>query len=161
MSVFSATTRIPASAEALFDFHSDPRNLTIVMPPTLRLVRLQTDGPAVEGRIIELECRDFWIVPMRWVCRWRVVSRPGLLVDEMLSGPFSEFVHEHRFEDHAEGGCVMTDVVTYAWGRGWIGHMVSATAVRLYLTLLFAWRHHRTRQWAAGQTRPHPHPAMR
>jgi len=47
----------------------------------------------------------------------------------------------------------MHDTITYQWGRSWWGRLVSETGVRLYLTLLFTYRHHRTRKWAlaAGQ----------
>lgn len=156
-STFRASTRLAASAETMFAFHSDPRNIVHVMPPTLKLVSLQTDGPAQEGRLIEFHCRDWGIIPMRWKCRWHTVQPPSVLVDEMLEGPFAQFVHEHRFEPLAEDGCVMHDTITYAFGRSWWGKAISETAVRLYLKLLFTYRHHRTRQWAQDQvTNPSP-----
>jgi hypothetical protein len=34
------------------------------------------------------------------------------------------------------------------WGQSWWGRLVSEAGVRLYLTLLFKYRHYRTRQWA-------------
>lgn len=148
-STFHASTPLAASAEVMFAFHSDPHNIVHVMPPTLKLVSLQTDGPAQEGRLLELHCRDWGIIPMRWKCRWHTVQPPTVLVDEMLEGPFAQFVHEHRFEPLAEGGCVMHDTITYAFGRSWWGKLISETAVRLYLKLLFTYRHHRTRQWAS------------
>lgn len=147
-STFHASTRLAASAEQMFAFHSDPRNIVHVMPPTLKLLSLQTDGPAEEGRLIEFHCRDWWVIPMRWKCRWHTVRSPRVLVDEMLEGPFVQFVHEHRFEPLPEGGCLMHDTITYAFGRSWWGKAISETGVRLYLHLLFAYRHHRTRRWA-------------
>jgi ligand-binding SRPBCC domain-containing protein len=150
--VFRARTRLAAPPEVMFAFHSDPRNLPVVMPPTLRLVSLKTDGPAEEGRLIELHCRDWLVIPMHWTCRWRTVQPPGLLVDEIIKGPFRIFVHEHRFDPDGARGCVMTDVVTYAFGRGWWGRLISRTAVRAYLGVLFAYRHWRTRAWAARPT---------
>jgi ligand-binding SRPBCC domain-containing protein len=146
-STFHTSTALTASAERMFSFHSDPHNLTEVMPPTLKLVSLKTDGPAQEGRLIELHCRDWWIIPMHWTCRWRTVQPPHLLVDEIIEGPFRLFVHEHRFDPEGSG-CVMHDTVTYQFGRSWWGWLVSETVVRAYLTLLFAYRHHRTRRWA-------------
>ncbi len=146
---FHASTALAASAETMFAFHSDPYNLTEVMPPTMKVVSLQTDGPAQEGRLIELHCRDWWIIPMRWTCRWKTVQRPGLLVDEIVRGPFLLFVHEHRFEELSMDRCLMHDTVTYQWGRSWWGRLVSETGVRLYLLMLFQYRHFRTRKWAA------------
>lgn len=149
-SIFRTSTPLVASAETMFAFHSDPHNLTEVMPPTLKLVSLKTDGTAQEGRLIELHCRDWWIIPMHWTCRWRTVQPPHLLVDEIIQGPFRVFIHEHRFESEGSG-CVMHDTVTYQWGDSWWGFIVSETFVRAYLTLLFAYRQHRTRMWATKQ----------
>lgn len=147
-SIFHAQVQIAALPGILFQFHSDPKNLTEVMPPTLKLVSLATDGPALEGRMIELHCRDFWFIPLRWTCRWKTVRPPHLLVDEMVTGPFGVFIHEHRFEARGSDASIMHDTVTYQWGRGWWGKFVSETAVRFYLALLFKYRHHRTKKWA-------------
>ena len=124
--IFRTSTRLAAAPATLFAFHSDPRNLVVVMPPTLRLVSLKTDGPAKKGRLIELHCRDWFVIPMHWTCRWRTVQPPTLLVDEIVAGPFRIFVHEHRFEPDGAGGCVMTDQVTYAFGRGASGAVAFA-----------------------------------
>ena len=83
-SIFEAQTLVSATPEVLFAFHADPQNLSVVMPPTMKLVSISTDGLAEEGRLIELHCRDWWVIPMHWVCRWKVVSPPGLLVDEIV-----------------------------------------------------------------------------
>ena len=149
ISLFEASSRVATTPEKLFAFHADPNNLTVVMPPTLKLVELITDGPALEGREIELHCRDMWVIPMRWLCRWKTVSPPHLLVDEIVRGPFRLFIHEHHFEPDGEGFTTMRDRVSYAFGKGWLGHLISETAVRSYLTILFAYRHYRTRRWAA------------
>lgn len=159
-SIFHTSTELSANAETLFQFHSDPHNLIHVMPPTLTLVSLKTDGPAQEGRMIELNCRDWWIIPMHWTCRWKTVQRPHLLVDEIVKGPFALFVHEHRFDDQGPDRCIMHDTVTYQWGRSWWGRLVSETGVRLYLTLLFKYRHYRTRQWALQNQPPFPRPPV-
>lgn len=146
--VFQTATSLAASPQVMFRFHSDPNNLMKVMPPTLTLVSLQTDGPAEEGRLIELHYRDWGVLPLRLTCRWNVVQPPHRLEDEMIKGPFVKFVHEHRFEPAENGGCVMTDTVTYQFGHSWWGQLISTLGVRFYLTLLFSFRHYKTRDWA-------------
>jgi ligand-binding SRPBCC domain-containing protein len=152
-SLFSTSTTLPASAETMFAFHSDPHNLHHVMPPTLRVTDLITEVPAREGGRIEIRCRDWGLIPMHWVCRWKAVEPPHLLMDEMLQGPFRLFVHEHRFQPLENGTCLMQDHITYQWGSSWWGKLVSETFVRLYLIVLFRYRHHRTRQWALCQAK--------
>jgi uncharacterized protein len=146
--IFKTSISLAASPQVMFRFHSDPNNLMKVMPPTLTLVSLQTDGPAQEGRLIELHCRDWGVLPLRLTCRWNVVQEPHRLEDEMIKGPFVKFVHEHRFEPVENGGCVMTDTVTYQFGHSWWGYLISTLGVRFYLTLLFSFRHYKTRIWA-------------
>ena len=147
-SIFQTSTPLESSAETMFAFHSDPSNLSVVMPPTLHLVSLKTDGPAQEGGMIELHCLDWWIIPMRWTCRWKTVRPPELLEDEIVKGPFRLFLHQHRFEASGENKCIMHDTITYQWGHSWWGRLVSETGVRIYLILLFKYRHYRTRKWA-------------
>jgi ligand-binding SRPBCC domain-containing protein len=142
---------LSASAETMFRFHADPHNLIHVMPPTMKVLKLITDVPAREGGRIEIHCRDWGIIPMRWVCQWRSVHSPDRLVDEMLEGPFRMFVHEHYFEPISDTQCMMRDTVTYQWGKSWWGALVSESFVKIYLTILFRYRHHRTRRWACGQ----------
>ena len=151
LSVFETSVVVPATPQALFSFHSDPRNLTEVMPPTMKLVKLTTDGVAEEDRLIHLYCRDWWIIPMRWTCRWKTVAPPHLLVDEIVKGPFRVFQHEHRFEQIDENSTRMQDRISYAWGHGWWGRLVSEIFVRGYLHVLFAYRHWRTVRWAKAQ----------
>lgn len=146
---FHASTRVAASAGELFEFHADPHNLPRVMPPTLKLVSLKTDGPAQEGRLIELHCREWRVLPLHLTCRWKVVQKPRLLVDEMVKGPFAVFVHEHRFDEDGLDSCILHDTVTFLLGRSWWLRLISVAMVMPYLSLLFQYRHHRTRQWAA------------
>ena len=149
-SIFHAHTPLAASAETMFAFHSDPHNLSHVMPPTMTVTKLETEIPAKEGGDIEIHCRDWGFIPMHWICRWKTVQPPHLLVDEMIQGPFAIFVHEHRFERKGPDHCVMHDTITYQWGSSWWGRIVSEIGVRLYLTILFRYRHHRTRKWVAA-----------
>lgn len=146
--VFQKSTPLAVSAETAFAFHSNPANITVVMPPTLKLTRLEAESPAREGGLILLEGIDFGLIPMRWRCRWQTVQPPTLLVDEMLEGPFAQFVHEHRFDPQPDGTCLMHDRVTYLFRPTWWGRLLSQTGVRLTLHALFSYRHQRTRQWA-------------
>lgn len=145
---FTVRTEVPTSAVRLFAFHSNPQNMHHVMPPSLRVVELKTEIPARQGGLIEIHARDWGVIPMHWVCRWKVVEEPLRLVDEMLQGPFEHFVHEHRFEAIDETRCRMIDRIDYQWGKSWWGKCVSETFVRGYLIVLFWYRHRRTRAWA-------------
>ncbi|HSI63214.1 MAG TPA: SRPBCC family protein [Candidatus Saccharimonadia bacterium] len=152
MPTFRAECILKASPEALFEFHSNPANLTLVMPPTTRMVELRAGTAAVEGDTIELRAREMGIIPMHWKCRWKRVNPPHLLVDEMIEGPFWKFEHHHRFESIDDERTKLTDEVHYEFGRGWIGWLISATFFRAYFTMMFAWRKMRMRKLFGAQT---------
>ena len=147
---FRVETLVRASAAELFHFHENPQNISVVMPPTTQVVRVQCSPEAREGDVMVLEVRELGLVPMTWKGRWKTVQRNRCLVDELLEGPFRVFEHHHVFEEQGGGLCRLTDEVHYAFGSGILGRLVSQTGVRLYLHMLFAWRHYRTRRWANG-----------
>ena len=146
MPTFRTECILHASPEVLFEFHTNPANLTKVMPPTTRVVELRADGRAVEGGIIELGMRELGILPMHWKCRWKRVNPPHLLVDEMIEGPFKTFVHHHRFEVMDKMRTRMVDEIHYVFRGGWLGHLFAITILRIYLTMMFAWRKMKMRQ---------------
>lgn len=148
MPTFRTECLLAASPEALFEFHSNPANLTKVMPPSTRLVELRAGSIAVEGEMIELRMRELWVLPMHWKCRWKRVNPPHLLVDEMVEGPFHSFVHHHRFEP-VDDSCTRTrlvDEVHYVLGTGWAARLFSVTLFRVYLMMMFAWRQRQMRR---------------
>jgi len=146
---FQLQTVVHATADELFRFHENPQNIGIVMPPTTRVVKVVCAPVARAGDVMELHLKEMGMIPLRVTGRWAVVEPGRLLVDEMLSGPFRVMVHHHIFADLGDGTSLLTDDVYYTFGRGLIGCVLSQTGVRLYLHLLFAWRHHRTRRWFA------------
>jgi len=151
---------VSASPQAVFDFHEDPHNLSVVMPPTTRVVEMLAASAAREGDIMVLSMKEFGIIPMKWECRWRTVQAPHLLVDEMIQGPFKHFVHRHAFEDAGKGMTRIIDEVHYSFGTGLLGRLVSTTGVRLYLHLMFAWRRRETVRWFAHKQTQSPVPSM-
>jgi ligand-binding SRPBCC domain-containing protein len=150
-------SRIEASAQALFEFHGDPRRLPEVMPPLpgLRWVELPVVPPQ-EGGVMELHWCPLGLPLMRWRGRWKQVSPPELLVDEMLRGPLISFEHEHRFLPDGQGGCRLRDCLKFSFGSSGIALLLGLLMCRLLLPPLFAWRHWRTRVWARKQQRAAP-----
>ncbi len=132
---------LAASPAALFEFHSRTENLRLVMPPTSRVVEVEAEPHAREGGLIRLKVREMGLIRMTWKCRWKTVQPPHLLVDEMVEGPFRVFEHHHGFEPAGPGQSTLVDEVHYQYGRGWAGAMAGATCIRIYLGLMFAWRH--------------------
>ena len=58
---------------------------------------------------------------------------PNYFVDEMISGAFKKFKHEHHFRD-IEGKTLMTDVFDYKSPLGILGHFVDWLFLKNYMT---------------------------
>lgn len=60
---------------------------------------------------------------------------PNLFVDEMETGAFKYFKHEHHFEEF-EGGTKMTDYFDYEYPYGLIGRIIDFIVLEKYMTNL-------------------------
>ena len=65
-----------------------------------------------EGALIDCRIRVHG-VPMRWSTRMRAWEPSHRFVDEQLSRPYRQGIHQHTFELHA-GGTLARDHVRYA-----------------------------------------------
>ena len=150
-SVFCAETVLNAPVEVIHAFHENPLNIGAISPGWQRVKILYANPVAVAGEKFSLQIVFLGLLPMRWEGVWREATRPGLLVDEMLRGPFAHFVHRHEFEAIDADHTRMTDHVTYRFFGGWLGRIFGETLGRWQFRLMFADRHARTRRWAREQ----------
>ena len=66
-------------------------------------------------------------------------DRPNSFTDEMVSGAFKSFRHEHHLED-TEAGTLMRDTFAYRSPLGVLGHLADALFIKRYMTRLLAIR---------------------
>jgi ligand-binding SRPBCC domain-containing protein len=149
MSTFVHRSVMPASPDEVFAFHERPEAFRLLTPwwsgaqvvvaaPHLRpgaraVLRL---GPPLLRRT--------------WVVEHTVYDPPHEFVDRQVCGPFQSWEHHHRILPHARGA-LLIDEVTYAVPSGLLGRVAAVVLVRPYLGLLFAHRHHVTRQYLASR----------
>ncbi|MGB3869504.1 MAG: SRPBCC family protein [Flavobacteriales bacterium] len=80
-------------------------------------------------------------------------DRPTFFTDEMVSGAFKSFLHEHRFED-LNGRTLMLDTFTYRSPLGLIGRMADALFLQRYMMGLLEKRNAVVKEFAeAGKGR--------
>ncbi len=138
MATFRIVTDISPPVEMCFDLsRSIDLHLESMVASGERAVGGVTSGLIGPDEQVSWQARHFGI-------QWRMTSRitafepPHRFVDEMVSGPFSSFRHEHHFIEH-DDGTRMTDTVVVRMGLGPIGPVVDAFAVA-YLRRLMATR---------------------
>lgn len=74
-------------------------------------------------------------------------DRPNYFADEMVSGAFSEFKHEHHFAD-LDGGTLMTDFFNYKSPLGILGKLADKVFLEKYMTDLLAERNRIVKEFA-------------
>jgi len=104
------TNRLPASAEEVFAWHLRPGAFERLLPPWERAEVVERSGPLQEGARVVLRLRR-GPASFRWVALHRDFVPGRQFVDEQVEGPFSSWVHLHRFEPDGPSGCRITDRV--------------------------------------------------
>jgi len=125
--------------EEIFPFFSDARNLERITPPWLNFRVLSVfPEPIIAGTQIAYRLALHGI-PFRWKSAIRDWDPPRSFTDVQLSGPYSQWVHTHRFESR-DGGTRMTDKVDYALPLGFLGSIAHALKVKRDVERIFDYR---------------------
>jgi ligand-binding SRPBCC domain-containing protein len=128
---------LPRSRQQVFEFFADPRNLERITPPWLGFEILTPPEIKIgTGTLLDYRLRLRGI-PLRWQSEIAVWEPPRRFVDRQLKGPYSLWVHEHRF-DERDGGTAVGDRVEYAVPGG---RLVQRFLVAPDLQKIFSYRH--------------------
>lgn len=75
------------------------------------------------------------------------LDRPNLFVDEMVSGAFQSFSHEHQFENQ-NGATIMRDVFEYVSPFGYLGRFADVVFLITYMKRLLVNRNTMIKKFA-------------
>lgn len=136
-STFTLVTESAHSVEELFDVSLDiDAHVASMAGSKERAVAGVTTGRIGLGETVTWRARHFGL----WFTMTSEISeleRPVRFVDRQVRGPFTVFVHEHRFEQHS-GGTRMTDRMTV--GSPFFGRLAERSILVPYLRRLIATR---------------------
>jgi ligand-binding SRPBCC domain-containing protein len=150
-SLFERSVLLDASLHEVYAFHEDPRNITKISPPSLKVEKVECAVPARVGQEFRLRVRQFGL-PLEWIGFWDEAEPFVRLVDGARKSPFLHWRHHHLFAQ-AQGGTLMTDRVEYALPFGPLGRLLGATVMKLVFAAMFAARHRATRMYFATRNR--------
>lgn len=130
---------MPVPADALFAWHARPGAFERLNPPF---------APAeIESRSggLDVGARTVVRIPVgptkqRWVAEHTAYEPGRMFRDEQVSGPFSKWIHTHRFEPRADGTSELIDTIEYALPLGGGAGLGNWFAERT-LERTFAYRH--------------------
>ena len=110
---FKADLTLDLPIDQVFAFFADAENLERITPAELGChIVTPTPFEIRQGTLIDykLTLHGF---PMKWrteITRW---EPPHLFEDTQLSGPYKQWIHQHRFTEIEPGKTLMEDEVRY------------------------------------------------
>ena len=133
---------IPYSLEDVWEFVSNPGNLSKITPDSMGFTIKTPDLPETmyPGMMISYRVKPLLGIPVTWVTEITHVQEKRYFVDEQRIGPYKLWHHEHFLEPSGEG-VLMTDIVTYKLPLGFLGRLAHVLFVRGKLRGIFDYRH--------------------
>jgi ligand-binding SRPBCC domain-containing protein len=135
-----STLMLPISVNEGWDFFSNPKNVSLITPPSLGL-EITSDVPETiyPGAIITYRVRPILGIPVTWVTEITHLRKPYLFVDEQRYGPYKFWHHKHLFRE-VDGGIEVEDLVHYALPFGPLGQIANGVMIQKELDEIFAFR---------------------
>lgn len=139
---FVKSVFLPATAEAVFDWHETPGAFERLTPPREPVRVLRQEGGIKDGGRVSLRVGP-WPFALRWDLEHRDYRRGRSFTDVQLSGPFKYWKHVHRMIPEGPG-CRLEDAIELPLGI--LGRLVGQLFVQPKLRRLFDYRHEVTRR---------------
>ncbi len=139
MPTFTQRTEMPVSTEELFAWHARPGAFERLNPSFDPVeVEERSEGLEVGARtVIKMKIGP---VSQRWVATHTAYEPGRMFRDEMTAGPFSRWVHTHRFVPGKGGTSVLEDEVDYELPLGPLGALFGGPFTKQTLRTMFAYR---------------------
>lgn len=136
---YSVKQFVPENIESVFKFFAGPENLEKVTPTFLNFHLESLSTPEIEsGTVINYKL-NFKGLPMKWKAQITSWNPPHSFEDMQLSGPYSVWLHTHRFEKLGQG-TLISDEVRYKLPLGFLGQLVASTFVQNDVEKIFKFR---------------------
>lgn len=148
MAHFEYSSVINFPKKDVFAFFSDINNVLKITPPEFKVEFTAPIPKFKKGAEVELKVGRFGI-SMPFHVLIEDIQDMVSFRDRQTNGPFTVWIHTHRFEDHAEG-TVLTDVIEYDLPYGLFGKLADDVIVSRELNKLFEYRHKKTSELLAG-----------
>ena len=137
---------IKAAPERVFAFHELPDAFERLVPPWEDVKIIQKADISKIGSRAIVEQKIFRIFPWLWIAEHTRYEPPQMFEDVLISGPFSEWRHQHIVLPH-ESGAVLRDKIEYEPPLWILGEFAAPYAIVPRLEKMFVYRHEVTRRW--------------
>ena len=147
MPIICLRTEIKAKRTLVFDLS---RSIDLHLLSTLH-----TNEIAIAGKTSGLIALNEWVtwrakhfgIYQQLTSKVTAYDRPNSFTDEMVSGAFKSFRHDHHFED-TEAGTLMMDTFAYRSPLGLLGRSADVLFLNRYMTRLLTERNAVIKEYA-------------
>jgi uncharacterized protein len=136
---FSAHRTLPFDVAKVFAWHERPGALSRLTPPWAQSEVLRRVGTIHDGNTTTLRVKA-GPLHFEWEARHFDFVDGVVFKDEQVRGPFSKWIHEHRFSAD-EKGTLAEDRIDYRLPGGAVGEVLGRASVEKMLQRLFAHRY--------------------
>ena len=140
MPTYHRETAIEASGEQLFAWHERPGAFFRLLPPWEDTRVIERGNGLAAGERTILDMSMFGPVRTRWVAEHTWCERPAGFDDTQTEGPFTKWVHQHRFHDGR-----LEDRIDWMPPLGGLGVAVAGGSLESRIDRGFVFRHQRTK----------------
>ena len=139
---FVLRTRLNHAVSDVFAWHMRPGALYRLIPPWEKVTIERREGTPSTGGRVALRVRR-GAAEIRFEVRHTDFEQDRFFRDEQVRGPFTRWVHTHRFEPEDDGGCTVEDHVDWELPMGAAGRLLGGLTVEAELERFFGFRHRR------------------
>ena len=137
--IFKKRTILKAPVKEVFKWHARPGALERLVPPWDPLYVMAKNGGIQKGGIAVLKMKA-GPFPCIWIAEHTDYEENRFFKDRQIKGPFSSWVHTHRFEPSGDHECWLEDQIDFSLPFSPLGNMFTSV-VQKKLERIFTYRH--------------------
>ncbi len=141
--IFKKQSEINAPVEEVFKWHARPGAIERLSPPWDPLEIISQTGGIHIGAEVKMRLAA-GPIPIKWHARHVDYQENISFKDLQVKGPFSKWIHTHRFKDLDRTKCILEDSIEYALPFHPLGTVVMKPFVEKKLKQIFTYRHNTT-----------------
>ena len=141
---------IKSAPERVFAFHELPDAFELLLPPWEDVKIIQKADISKIGSRAIIEQKIFGLIRSRWVAEHTRYEPPRMFEDVQISGPFSEWRHQHIVLPH-DKGAILRDEIEYEPPLWILGKLAAPFVIVPKLERMFDFRHEVTRKWCESE----------
>jgi len=138
--VYTKRTKIDVPVEVLFDWHSRNGAISRLTPPWAPLKMISRSGDGIKQGVKVVFKLKIFNIPMPWEAEHIEYQENKMFKDRQIKGPFSKWVHTHRFFSDGKNGSIMEDRIEFKLPFGLLSKPFYGYAKREF-ERMFAYRH--------------------